>query len=115
MNPGSPAASPLVQQLEQDHATPRAERRNELAATRLYRQMVAHGNWLFRWRSYLPITMIGIAICAAVDHPEAETGFAWEMVCLGVSVAGLLIRCHVVAHAPRTRPAETRWSRSRPS
>ena len=62
------------------------------------------GNWLFRWRSYLPLVFI-VLMAAAMIHPQFPWGSfelheLWENVCLAVSFVGLLIRVLVVGYAP---------------
>ena len=59
-------------------------------------EYVATGNWLFRWRSYLPLIMIGLVFLGLRDyqipgHSESLDHF-WELFALGVSLVGLLIR-----------------------
>jgi protein-S-isoprenylcysteine O-methyltransferase Ste14 len=61
------------------------------------------GRWLFRWRSYLPLLLVALM---GVAFKESEKLFYtsfheyWEMVCLGVSFLGLVIRGLTVGHAP---------------
>lgn len=61
------------------------------------------GNWLFRWRSYLPLMMVAIVLTGLMrfsfDSERADD--LWEMFCLLVSFAGLAIRFYTVGHAPR--------------
>ena len=68
-------------------------------------EYVATGNWLFRWRSYLPLVMIGLVFLALRDyqipgHSELLDHF-WELFALGVSLFGLLIRAYTIGHAPK--------------
>lgn len=65
----------------------------------------AQGNWLFRWRSYLPIPVF-VATGALVPLKGGPGGLsaageAWEWSCLAVSVLGLAIRAHTIGCAPR--------------
>ena len=63
------------------------------------------GQWLFRWRSYLPLFVFLIVLPALIgfrypngDHRQQE---AWSLVCLAVSFLGLAIRAWVVGTTPR--------------
>ena len=63
------------------------------------------GNWLFRWRSYLPLFLIVLFIVALGPFqylgrdPRWER--VWEFVCLAISFFGLGIRIWAVGCAPR--------------
>ena len=63
------------------------------------------GNWLFRWRSYSPLIMIGIILLAMRDYQPSEhrevLDYLWEGVCLLVSFFGLGIRMFTTGHTPR--------------
>jgi len=63
------------------------------------------GNWLFRWRSYLPLVLIGIFFLALYEYEypgHSETLDAlWEAACLFVSFFGLAIRIFTVGHTPK--------------
>ena len=63
------------------------------------------GNWLFRWRSYLPLLMIFLIICAIFTKPmgprEEGQEILIEMAGLLVSFLGLTIRALVVGFKPR--------------
>jgi protein-S-isoprenylcysteine O-methyltransferase Ste14 len=54
------------------------------------------GAWLFRWRSYLPVMLFGIVLFGMrdFDYPaETHSGpAAWAYLCLGVGLAGLVVR-----------------------
>lgn len=63
------------------------------------------GNWLFRWRSYLPLLLIGIVILALrgfeyPGHSKRLDGL-WEVVCLLISFVGLGIRAITIGHTPK--------------
>ncbi len=63
------------------------------------------GIWLFRWRSYLPLALIGILLISLHDfdylfHSKIVDQI-WEMVCLLVSVLGLSIRIITIGHIPK--------------
>jgi protein-S-isoprenylcysteine O-methyltransferase Ste14 len=62
------------------------------------------GNWLFRWRSYLPLSLI-VLIAIAVRHAAFPFGSLfvheiWEEICLGISLLGLALRALVIGYAP---------------
>jgi len=79
----------------------------------LKEEFVKTGNWLFRWRSYLPLLLIGILLMALRDseypgHSEAFENY-WEIFCLAISFLGLGIRIFTIGHAPkRTSGRNTR-------
>lgn len=63
------------------------------------------GNWLFRWRSYLPLAVIGIFLLALREyeypgHSEI-LDHLWEVLCLFVSFFGLFIRIVTIGHTPK--------------
>jgi protein-S-isoprenylcysteine O-methyltransferase Ste14 len=62
------------------------------------------GNWLFRWRSYLPLLLTGLVLVGLrhyhyPGHSE-EMDDIWEIVCMIVSFFGLGIRAYTVGCAP---------------
>lgn len=61
------------------------------------------GNWLFRWRSFLPLLLFGIFLVALTDYEYMgqTLDMMWELVCLITSFVGLAIRILTVGHAPR--------------
>jgi len=63
------------------------------------------GNWLFRWRSYLPLAVIGIFLLAlrGYEYPghKEHLDHLWEALCLLVSFIGLGIRMLTVGHTPK--------------
>jgi protein-S-isoprenylcysteine O-methyltransferase Ste14 len=58
--------------------------------------MVRSGHWLFKWRSFLPLLTFGLVFAALpyLPHPamSPQQQLLWQLVCLGVSCAGLMIR-----------------------
>lgn len=62
------------------------------------------GTLLFRWRSYSPLMLVLLVIAAALVPGRlavaGPAGESWEWFCLAVGILGLLIRSHVVGHAP---------------
>jgi protein-S-isoprenylcysteine O-methyltransferase Ste14 len=69
----------------------------------LNEEFKTQGEWLFRWRSYLPLALaplIGIAIAQKDLRDLAKREDAWDYFCLGVSFLGLLVRAITVAYVP---------------
>lgn len=70
------------------------------------------GNWLFRWRSYLPVVFFAIALFSSQHFrpfPSDVTQDLWGLLCLSVSYAGLLVRILTVGFTPdRTSGRNTR-------
>lgn len=62
------------------------------------------GSWLFQWRSYLPLGLIGVVLMAmrGYRYPgDSETlDHLWEALCLLISLFGLGIRIVTVGHTP---------------
>jgi len=62
------------------------------------------GEWLFRWRSYLPLLLIALFLLALASfrHPSGrpQLGGLWEIFCLAVSFAGLGIRFFTGGYVP---------------
>jgi len=62
------------------------------------------GNWLFKWRSYLPIFMVGVLVAGMRDfaYPRGSVELyrAWGALCFAVSLLGLVIRIKTVGHTP---------------
>jgi protein-S-isoprenylcysteine O-methyltransferase Ste14 len=71
------------------------------------------GNWLFRWRSYLPLALIPLFLLAMekyhyLNNSETSDNF-WELLCLLISFIGFGIRVWTVGCAPiRTSGRNTR-------
>jgi len=62
------------------------------------------GNWFFRWRSYLPLTVIIIYLLALRDYEylgnNKQTENLWRVFCLIVSFIGLFIRIFTIGCLP---------------
>lgn len=77
------------------------------------------GNWLFRWRSYLPLALAPLLVGALVDAGFAgQSPAPWDLVCLGISFLGLGVRVLVAGHAPagtsgRNVAKQEAWSLNR--
>lgn len=70
----------------------------------LLEQFEAVGNRLFRWRSYLPLVLL-LLILSGLSRFHDPFGShswdqIWELLCLGISFLGLLIRVLTVGFAP---------------
>ena len=62
------------------------------------------GNWLFRWRSYLPL-FLAVIILAGLLHNNLLTNQlidsrVWKILCMAISFLGLSIRIIIIGHAP---------------
>lgn len=70
----------------------------------LREQFEASGDWLFRWRSYLPIVLFGplIAVLVGRTWPNAHDApvVPWDFVCFLVAAVGLMVRALVAGYAP---------------
>lgn len=64
------------------------------------------GNWLFRWRSYLPLLMIGNVVLFMehfdyIGHSHSHSlDQLWEIICLLISFLGLGIRIYTIGFTP---------------
>jgi protein-S-isoprenylcysteine O-methyltransferase Ste14 len=62
------------------------------------------GNWLFRWRSYLPFVFAPIVLLAlrnfAFPYGSHRLDQLWEVFCLIIALSGLAIRIFTVAYVP---------------
>jgi protein-S-isoprenylcysteine O-methyltransferase Ste14 len=64
------------------------------------------GNWLFKWRSYLPLLFLPVILIALRDAgllQRAEGDLIddiREAFCVMISLSGLLIRCLTIGYAP---------------
>jgi protein-S-isoprenylcysteine O-methyltransferase Ste14 len=62
------------------------------------------GDWLFRWRSYLPLLLIagfGVAFIGfKYPHGSHKLDLLWELACLSISLFGLGIRIFTLGYVP---------------
>jgi protein-S-isoprenylcysteine O-methyltransferase Ste14 len=78
----------------------------ESVVSMLKADFVRHGNWLFRWRSVLPLALyaVGVALLveAAAFDPEEPSALddLFEHLYLGISLFGLTIRVYVQGTVP---------------
>jgi protein-S-isoprenylcysteine O-methyltransferase Ste14 len=71
----------------------------------LREEFESQGNWLFRWRSYLPLSLFLLVALAMRDfnYPRHEHKWQewWMLCCLAVSLTGLAIRVMTVGYVPK--------------
>ncbi len=86
---------------------------------RLTARIEADGNWLFRWRSFVPLALAPVALVALAEAARLESRFgdaydqAWFLACLALSLSGLAIRWATVGFAPAgTSGRNTRGQRA---
>ncbi len=61
------------------------------------------GNWLFRWRSFLPLVLYVMAftlILLNMDKDANHENLNWIWTCVGVSLFGLIIRAFTIGFTP---------------
>lgn len=69
-------------------------------------RLAAHGAFLFRWRSFLPLALVLPALVALPQSGYMEHWFGelaegiWDVVCVLVAFAGLAVRVATVGFAP---------------
>jgi protein-S-isoprenylcysteine O-methyltransferase Ste14 len=70
----------------------------------LREEFESQGNWLFRWRSYLPLLLLPLFIVALRESITFEKIFGntaknyFQMFCICVSFVGLFIRCLTIGY-----------------
>lgn len=70
----------------------------------LVEELEKSGNWLFRWRSFLPLALYVLALGVMLmgwDTDMDHLHLPWIWACLGVSLFGLLIRALTIGFTPR--------------
>lgn len=70
----------------------------------LYEEMIHSGNRLFRYRSFIPLVLYVFAAAAIFLSPHNyfyHGHLWWQIVCLAVSISGLIIRVMTIGHTPR--------------
>jgi len=73
----------------------------------------ASGNWLFRWRSYLPLLLIATCLASLrlskTPGDDREVDLFWELLAAGVGLLGVGVRAYAVGcAAQRTSGRNTR-------
>lgn len=71
----------------------------------LNEKMKLQGNWLFRWRSYLPVFFLFLFVPAFLTYSFPMNDHRYEIIwgcfCLGIGLFGLAIRVLTVGYAPK--------------
>ena len=96
--PARPALMP-----DRDPSAPQAGARGrDSPDAGLVEEWTRTGNWLFRWRSYLPLLVLALLAALSFAFPSNAAGQVdrWELAGMLVAVAGLLLRAWTVGHAP---------------
>jgi protein-S-isoprenylcysteine O-methyltransferase Ste14 len=69
------------------------------------------GNWLFRWRSFLPLVLVPLFIISLryFTYPEGShlLDRLWELFCFSISLLGLAIRIYTVGYVPKGTSGRT--------
>lgn len=73
---------------------------------KLKTELEKQGNWLFRHRSYLPLIILLTALFVFIQTNVNKEitpvcRFAFQLLCLGVSLIGLFIRIYTVGYTPK--------------
>ena len=72
---------------------------------RLHEISAKQGNWLFRWRSYLPLCLIVIFVPGILHFRYLGDNHFYdlmlEVICLSISMSGLFIRYLTVGYVPK--------------
>ncbi|MDP3181958.1 MAG: isoprenylcysteine carboxylmethyltransferase family protein [Desulfobaccales bacterium] len=62
------------------------------------------GDWLFKWRSFLPLPLVAVLLvaCRNIKYPYDSYALEilWEIFCLLISFLGLGIRIFTIGHVP---------------
>lgn len=72
----------------------------------LQQELVRQGNWLFRWRSYLPFLILPLAAASFRNSGWFIEAFgngleeAWDIACYVLALTGLALRIAVVGYVP---------------
>ncbi len=72
----------------------------------LQQELVRQGNWLFRWRSYLPFLILPLAATSFRNSTWFNDAFgngleeAWDIVCYVLALGGLALRVAIVGFVP---------------
>lgn len=78
----------------------------------LREEMVSNGNFLFRWRSLLPLVLVILFVPAILKYEylvdQKATEFYWQIFCLLVSLSGLLVRALTIGYVPRKTSGRNR-------
>ncbi len=77
----------------------------------LQKEFEKTGNWLFRWRSYLPLVMFVVLLIALFNYDylfgsEILTAI-WNGLCITISFLGLVVRIITIGHTPKGTSGRT--------
>lgn len=83
----------------------------------IYETIVKQGDYLFRWRAYLPLVFIILFISAFFSWDSSlnllqSYELYWELICFPVSIFGLIIRCFTVGFIPGGTSGRTKNQRA---
>lgn len=70
----------------------------------LREELRSNGEWLFRWRSYLPLVLFALVFPAMVVSRQGtaqESWRVWDLFCVAVGLAGEAVRVLTVGFVPR--------------
>lgn len=63
------------------------------------------GNWIFRYRSYLPLGLIIMILYGMRDYTYLREDYLinlwWEFFCLFIAFSGLALRIYTIGHVPK--------------
>lgn len=72
----------------------------------LQNELISQGNWLFRWRSYLPFIILPLTVTAFSNSLWVNEAFGntfeegWDYACYALALCGLALRILTVAFVP---------------
>lgn len=70
----------------------------------LIEELDKQGNFLFRWRSYIPglVLLFSVLYLPFVPYfkDSYDANLWWLFFCFGISLVGLFVRCFVIGYAP---------------
>ena len=75
-----------------------------IRAMALTEEFEKSGNWLFRWRSFLPLVLYALAalvICLDADTHQPIFSQQWALSCLMISMLGQIIRAITIGYTPK--------------
>jgi len=71
----------------------------------LKQELEKQGNWLFRYRSFLPLIILFIGLAVFIEtnwnRSSSECNVYYELFCLLISIFGLSIRIYTVGFTPK--------------
>ncbi len=73
----------------------------------LREELEKQGQWLFRWRSYLPILFIFIYLPILLSHPSRKISNNWDYFCIFISFIGFIIRIYTKGYTSRGSSGRT--------